>query len=71
MRRNEICQLRLIDIKKQKNIWFIFIADKEETKVKIDNTIRKILIHPQLLDLGCIDYVTSQKRVRKVGCFEN
>ena len=69
MRTNEICQLRLIDIKKQQNIWFIFVAGTEETKVKTDNAIRKIPIHPQLIDLGFIDYVTTQKKSKKGRLF--
>jgi integrase len=69
MRTNEICQLRLIDIKKQQNIWFIFVADTEETKVKTDNAIRKIPVHPQLINLGFIDYVTAQRKSKKVRLF--
>ena len=47
MRTNEMCQLRLIDIKKVENIWFIFVEDSEETRVKTENAIRKVSVHPQ------------------------
>ena len=69
MRTNEMCQLRLIDIKKQKNIWFIFIEDSEETKVKTENAIRKVPLHPQLIDLGFVDYVTDQKKSKRGRLF--
>ena len=69
MRTNEMCQLRLIDIKKQKNIWFIFIEDSEETKVKTENAIRKVPVHPQLIDLGFVDYVTAQKKSKRGRLF--
>jgi len=69
MRTNEMCQLRLIDIKKQNNIWFIFIEDSEETKVKTENAIRKVPLHPQLIDLGFVDYVTTQKKSKRGRLF--
>jgi len=69
MRTNEMCQLRLIDIKKQNNIWFIFIEDSEETKVKTENAIRKVPLHPQLIDLGFVDYVTDQKKSKRGRLF--
>jgi integrase len=69
MRTNEMCQLRLIDIKKQNNIWFIFIEDSEETKVKTENAIRKVPVHPQLIDLGFVDYVTTQKKSKRGRLF--
>ena len=39
MRTNEMCQLRLIDIKKVSNIWFMFVEDSEETKVKTESAV--------------------------------
>jgi integrase len=69
MRTNEMCQLRLIDIKKQNNIWFIFIEDSEDTRVKTDTAIRKVPLHPQLIDLGFVDYVTTQKKSKRGRLF--
>ena len=71
MRTNEMCQLRLSDIKKVNNIWFLHIEDSEEIRVKTESASRKVPVHPQLIDLGFIDYTTSLKKVRKVGCFGN
>ena len=47
--------MRLSDIKKVNNIWFLHIEDSEEIRVKTESAIRKVPVHPQLIDLGCID----------------
>ena len=52
-----MCQIRVIDIKKVDKIWFMFVEDSEETKVKTENAIRKVPVHPQLIELGFIEYV--------------
>ena len=69
MRTNEIAQLRTQDIKKEKNIWFMFVSESEETKVKTENAIRKVPIHPQLTELGFVDYVGNVKRKKKDRIF--
>ena len=69
MRTNEIAQLRTQDIKKEKNIWFMYVTESEETKVKTENAIRKVPIHPQLTELGFIDYVGNVKRKKKDRIF--
>ena len=69
MRTNEMCQLRMIDIKKLNNIWFMFVEDSEETRVKTENAIRKVPVHPQLIDLGFIDYVGNLKKKKKGRVF--
>ena len=69
MRTNEMCQLRLIDIKKVSNVWFLFVEDSEETKVKTESAIRKVPVHPQLIQLGFIDYVSKLKRSKKERLF--
>ena len=69
MRTNEIAQLRTQDIKKEKNIWFMYVTESEETKVKTQNAIRKVPIHPQLTELGFIDFVGNIKRKKKDRVF--
>ena len=69
MRTNEMCQILLSQVKKEKEIWFIFIEDSEETKVKTENAIRKVPVHPQLIDLGFVDYVTAQKKSKRGRLF--
>ena len=43
----------------------MFVEDSEDTKVKTESSIRKIPVHPQLIDLGFIDYVANLKRRKK------
>ena len=69
MRTNEMCQLRLSDLKKADKIWFMFVADSENTKVKTESSIRKIPLHPQLIELGFIDYVGNLRKKKKTRVF--
>ncbi len=69
MRTNEMCQLRLSDLKKVDKIWFMFVEDSENTKVKTESSIRKIPLHPQLIELGFIDYVGNLRKKKKSRVF--
>ena len=69
MRTNEMCQLRLSNLKKVDKIWFMFIEDSENTKVKTESSIRKIPLHPQLIELGFIDYVGNLRKKKKTRVF--
>ena len=69
MRTNEMCQLRLSDLKKADKIWFMFVEDSENTKVKTESSIRKIPLHPQLIELGFIDYVGNLRKKKKTRVF--
>ena len=65
MRTNEMCQLRLSDVRKEKGIWFMHVEESDQTSVKTQNAIRKVPVHPQLTELGFIDYVGNLKRKKK------
>ena len=65
MRTNEMCQILLSQVKKEKGIWFMFVEDSEDTKVKTESSIRKIPVHPQLIELGFVEYVANLKRRKK------
>ena len=69
MRTNEIAQLRTKDLKKEKNIWFMYVTESDETKVKTQTAIRKVPIHPRLTELGFVDYVGNIKRKKKDRIF--
>ena len=57
MRTNEMCQLRLSDLRKEKGIWFIHVEEDEDKRINTPNSIWKVPIHPQLMDLGFMQYV--------------
>ena len=69
MRTNEMCQLRLSDLKRVDKIWFMFVEDSEETRVKTESSIRKVPLHPQLIDMGFIDYVGNLRKKKKSRVF--
>ncbi len=55
-RINELAQLRLKDIKKDNDIYYINIIDSDETTVKNSASRRYLPIHPDLIKLGFIKY---------------
>lgn len=66
MRQNEICQLKINDVKQkltdEGNIIFYFDINEEEDKhLKNDNAFRLMPLHPKLIELGFIDYYNSVK----------
>ena len=69
LRTNEMAQMRLEDIKKESNIWFLHVEESEQTRVKTLNAIRKVPFHPQLIDLGFIDYVSDLRQRKKDRVF--
>jgi integrase len=64
MRINEICQLLLDDIVKEVFILYFRICEGEGKTLKTKTSQRNIPIHPELIDLGFIDYVKMLKRDR-------
>ncbi|WP_167496448.1 site-specific integrase [Desulfopila sp. IMCC35006] len=55
-RLEEICQLHLEDIRQEDGVWVFDINDKNEKRLKNMSSERLVPIHPQLMDLGLIDY---------------
>ncbi|QYY34992.1 site-specific integrase [Ruficoccus sp. ZRK36] len=76
MRLNEICQLYLDDLKELDGIHYIMIrktnddglplADK---RLKSKAAIREVPVHPELLELGFIDYVQEQAKKKSTRLF--
>ena len=69
MRTNEMCQLGLSDLRKEKGICFIHVEEDEDKRVKTPNSMRKVPLHPKLMDLGFIQYVGNLKRKKKDRVF--
>lgn len=58
-RINEICQLRKEDIQRKSGIWCLHITPAAgPVKSKLD---RYVPLHPQLIEIGFIDFVSSSK----------
>ncbi|MBY8308431.1 site-specific integrase [Vibrio fluvialis] len=57
-RREELCQLRSKDVLQDKDtgIWYLWIQSGEDQTVKTSNSIRKVPLHDDLIELGFIRY---------------
>lgn len=66
MRINEICRLRLEDIRSEDGIFFfdITVTDRDEPKTQAG--VRRIPIHDELVKIGLLDYVKRLRRRRGV-----
>ena len=70
MRLNEICQIRLNDIKTEKNIDYIQITDNGETQsVKNYASTRRVPIHPILKELGLMEQIKFAKKQKQDRLF--
>ena len=69
MRLDEICQLRLEDVKKDGKYDVIQVQQSEDTKTKNYQSERIIPIHPTLKRLGFIDYCEFLKKQGKERVF--
>ena len=71
-RANEICQLTVNDIVKVGKIYCFNITNEGENQsVKNKSSIRKIPIHPALLDLGFVEWVERLKANNHTRIFHN
>lgn len=61
-RIDEICQLHLVDIRKENGIWVFDLNDDGDKKLKKPSSKRLIPIHPRLLELGLIAYTERLKK---------
>ncbi len=64
LRADEVCQLYKEDIRKENDIWIFDVNAKDDKKVKTPNSKRLVPVHPQLIDLGFLQYVDSVKHER-------
>ena len=58
MRTEEICKLRVDELKKEDGIWFFDIKGKVKTR----NSVRRVPIHEKLIELGLLKYTELIKR---------
>ncbi|HEX2255183.1 MAG TPA: site-specific integrase [Afifellaceae bacterium] len=55
----EICQLEKRDVRQEWGVWIIDINDEHGKQVKNNPSIRKVPIHPRLIELGFLEYVAG------------
>jgi len=71
MRIEEICQLHLEDIREDNRtgVWCFDINNKDEKKTKTPSSKRLVPIHPYLIELGLLEYVTHLQKKGKIRLF--
>lgn len=60
-RLNEICQLNILDIQKEGDIWFLNTTDEGDNykSVKANSSRRKVPLQSELIRLGFLDFVSK------------
>lgn len=69
MRQEEICQLRVEDIRQEEGVWFIDVNDRPPRKLKNATAVRRVPIHSELIRLGFLAHIDKQRRVRQPRVF--
>lgn len=72
LRPSEACQLRVSDIQfsSPNGFWFINVTDEgPQQRLKTPSAKREVPLHPELVELGFLDYVKRQKRLKKRQLF--
>jgi integrase len=68
-RLNELCQLRVDDIKERDAVHVMLIHEGNGNRLKTANASRVIPIHPRLIELGFLKYVTVMRQSSKERLF--
>ena len=71
-RLNEICQLNISDIRQEDEIWVMsLLNDAEDKSLKTQSSNRIVPLHPNLVEIGLIDYMEDVKNSGVVKLFPN
>ena len=66
-RQNELAQLRFKDVKTEDGILYLNIVDGEDgNSVKTEAGIRRVPVHPHLINLGFNEFVKSRQHVERL-----
>ena len=69
-RLNEICQIRIDDVKSDDGIWYFQISDMgEKQSVKNYASVRNVPIHPVLINLGFLEQVNLARKQKQDRIF--
>ncbi len=61
MRVEEICQLRINDLQKVRDGWFISVVDGDGQSIKTESSRRHVPVHRELENLGLIDFLVKKR----------
>lgn len=69
MRRQEMCQLRLDDVRCDDGIWYFNVRNFEQNRLKNRAAIRRVPLADELLRLGLVGYVQALQKKRETMLF--
>ena len=69
MRVNEICQLRLEDLREVDGIWVFDVNNKQDKSTKNLSSLRLLPIHPYLLNAGLLKYANDLHKNNQTRLF--
>ncbi|WP_083936147.1 site-specific integrase [Methylobacterium sp. B1] len=58
-RLNEIAQIHIADIKQEGDLWYFDLNDDDGKRLKTEASKRIVPMHPKLIELGLLQYVTE------------
>lgn len=71
LRQEEICQMRIEDIREEDGIHYFDINSRPPRGLKNKNAVRRVPIHDELIRLGLLDHVEEVKKAREERVFPN
>lgn len=71
MRQEEICQLRLADIRQVDGIWVFDLNTRDGQQLKNATAVRQVPVHNELIRLGLLQYADNQQATGKALLFAN
>jgi integrase len=71
MRQEEICQLRLVDVRTEESVWVFDINSKDGQQLKNANAVRLVPIHDELIRLGVLAHADKLRATSETMLFPN
>lgn len=72
-REAELCQLEVSDVRRDAatGLWLLDINSDQDKKLKTDTSAREVPLHPKLIELGFLDFVTQVSTANKARLFSD
>jgi integrase len=71
MRLGEICGLHVADVKEIDGVWCYDINKEDDKRLKTISSTRLVPIHPQLIELGFLQFVEPLRERRSLRLWSN
>lgn len=71
MRQEEICQLRLADVRQVDDVWVFDLNTRSGQQLKNATAVRQVPVHDELIRLGLLGYADEQRSAGKELLFPN